>query len=192
MLKPVNKLSKIKSKFNKLSKKLSNSIQAPEDLRNIFNYFCKTNTHDRSIFESDGYYEYQAFYRNKKSTDKQLTGILINETWNPQQSTITVNSEDLTAKEFADIAGIRILPENEREFTMDSMLVTMSSKRTSISTCSIKQPHIWDSEFWTPQSIMLPLSRNNSNPPILHELRQTNNKKIIKKGRFEIQLDGYS
>ncbi|KAF1803680.1 hypothetical protein FB192DRAFT_1277133 [Mucor lusitanicus] len=72
-------------------------------------------------------------------------------------SNITINSEDLTAKEFADIAGIRILPENDigeedEESYLDyldehhRLSVISYVSLQSYSTSS--KPKIWDNEFW--------------------------------------------
>lgn len=86
-------------------------------------------------------------------------------------SNMTINSEDLTAKEFADIAGIRILPEeDQRKFSQegcseDLIMNTISSlshyttssmfdqesqsiaSYTSLQTNS-NELKIWDNEFW--------------------------------------------
>ena len=54
---------------------------------------------------------------------------------NATNSNMTINSEDLTAKEFADIAGIRILPEDmmeeDEEGDYDSELSTAEERRFS-------------------------------------------------------------
>lgn len=86
-------------------------------------------------------------------------------------SNMTINSEDLTAKEFADIAGIRILPEEEdpRKFSQegsseDVVMTTISSlthyaglsifdaesmsSYTSIPNNNKNGLKIWDNEFW--------------------------------------------
>ncbi|KAI8371590.1 uncharacterized protein BYT42DRAFT_580796 [Radiomyces spectabilis] len=81
-------------------------------------------------------------------------------------SNITTHSEDLTAKEFADIAGIKILPEDEfdddavmytassflpfpyhhREETVNMSLYTQSSMYSHGDT--LRRLQIWDPEFW--------------------------------------------
>jgi hypothetical protein len=133
---------------------------------------------------------------------KKLTGILIKQSdTNPPQQTsqpqltkinsrrsnathisvsnLTVNSENLTAKEFADIAGIRILPEVEDDpmdgcsskFTEDMHTRTVSTAKSfldddSVISCiSIQEskPKIWDNEFWqNPENNHQLVSRNNS------------------------------
>ncbi|CAO3676772.1 unnamed protein product [Rhizopus stolonifer] len=109
-------------------------------------------------------------------------------------SNITVNSEDLTAKEFAEIAGIQILSDDEEEeqekkcafccSDMSSSLIVTNqctvSSTLSSTRCSEdgNMPHnIWDLEFW----------KHPSQPviPILDQLKQDT---LIKKGRFEITI----
>ncbi|KAI7882411.1 hypothetical protein K492DRAFT_59417 [Lichtheimia hyalospora FSU 10163] len=81
-------------------------------------------------------------------------------------SNITVNSEDLTAKEFADIAGIRILDDASLSCCDNDAIMhtTCTSTRSSLqgrdyshhrsmrsaASCSLLRPtpHIWDAEFW--------------------------------------------
>lgn len=124
-------------------------------------------------------------------------------------SNITVNSEDLTAKEFADIAGIRILSEDEEILPnhtclekictfcgdndrMPSLIVTSRISNSSMirgsDNSSIycppeeEEPQIWDNQFWRKpgqETIMM--------PPILHELKHHQDT-FLKKGRFEIHL----
>lgn len=168
---------------------------------------------------------------------------------NATLSNMTINSEDLTAKEFANIAGIRILPEQPdgedgedgeeeqvqdqeqervqeeegiRKFsTEDLVMHTISSNYTTSSyfqdnslTCSLQTTNelkIWDNQFWfhpeetscrkdptLTSSTVLDRKvsiKSTSEPPILHELRRMgtrNSEKdacVIKKGRFEIQLN---
>ncbi|KAJ8662267.1 hypothetical protein O0I10_001960 [Lichtheimia ornata] len=82
-------------------------------------------------------------------------------------SNITVNSEDLTAKEFADIAGIRILDDASLSCCDNDAIMHTSSTSTrsslqgrdyshhrsmrSAASCSLLRPtpHIWDAEFWS-------------------------------------------
>ncbi|KAI8096096.1 hypothetical protein BDF21DRAFT_407450 [Thamnidium elegans] len=169
---------------------------------------------------------------------------------NATLSNMTINSEDLTAKEFANIAGIRILPEQKdqeqegqeeqeedeenedggRKFsTEDLVMHTVSSNYTTSSyfqdnsfTCCLPTTNelkIWDNKFWfhpeetacrkdtttitatvsSSSSLDRKLSiKSTSEPPILHELRRMgtrNSEKdacVIKKGRFEIQLNSSS
>ncbi|KAG2198844.1 hypothetical protein INT47_000760 [Mucor saturninus] len=86
-------------------------------------------------------------------------------------SNMTINSEDLTAKEFADIAGIRILPEEEAEeaeeaedkaaasavasfeaATAASRKLTAEEDDTMESSSSCMEEslsfQIWDNAFW--------------------------------------------
>lgn len=113
-------------------------------------------------------------------------------------SNITVNSEDLTAKEFADIAGIRILSEEEDEQVgskictfcgtdeLPSLIVNNSvikSSNSSVYNSDEEDPQIWDDNFWQKPSSSSLLEP----PPILHELKRYNDT-YIKKGRFEIHL----
>ncbi|KAI9276086.1 hypothetical protein BY458DRAFT_506322 [Sporodiniella umbellata] len=100
-------------------------------------------------------------------------------------SNITVNSEDLTAKEFAEIAGIHILSDEEEEevaipekkcafcSTSDmssSLIVTNHTVHSTLSSCSTSASNnnIWDLEFWK------------------HPLQPANT--FFKKGRFEISI----
>jgi hypothetical protein len=118
-------------------------------------------------------------------------------------SNITVNSEDLTAKEFADIAGIRILPEvvddpiidQERKvtntcstsnsFIEDVQMRTVSTAQgfldehySVISCISVREnkPNIWDIEFWQNPEDQLLVSRNNSTLTRRSTSKSTNNK----------------
>ncbi|KAG2233601.1 hypothetical protein BDF21DRAFT_428203 [Thamnidium elegans] len=127
-------------------------------------------------------------------------------------SNITVNSEDLTAKEFADIAGIRILSEQDEQVThrcdekictfcgdndrLPSLIVTSrisnSSMIRSSDNSSIyygpeeeEEPQIWDNQFWTRPG------NQQEMPAILHELKN-NQDTYLKKGRFEIHLSSSS
>lgn len=124
--------------------------------------------------------------------------------------TTSVNSEDLTAKEFADIAGIRILSEDDDTHTceekictncgdndrMPSLVVTSrisnssmirGSDGSSIYYCppdeEEEEPQIWDNQFWRKPGQQDTLMM----PPILHELKHHQDT-FLKKGRFEIHL----
>ncbi|KAI8890483.1 hypothetical protein K501DRAFT_281794 [Backusella circina FSU 941] len=99
-------------------------------------------------------------------------------------NTLTTNSEDLTAKEFADIAGIRILSEDQHQSeTEDSIMHSISSRTPSsfgqsstddhhltvVSHASLAsrgdiQPKIWDNDFWlnSEENSSRAVSRNNS------------------------------
>ncbi|KAI8877014.1 hypothetical protein K501DRAFT_337705 [Backusella circina FSU 941] len=98
---------------------------------------------------------------------------------------MTINSEDLTAKEFASIAGIQILPEEEEEELEErrisdeddiSILHTISSfdvgnsvlSRTSRD--SSRPTRIWDHEFWQRPYY----HREQEDLPILNEFRSEN------------------
>lgn len=112
-------------------------------------------------------------------------------------SNITVNSEDLTAKEFAEIAGIQILSEDEQEDEItEQKCHDFINQYTTVSTIgsTLDEPHIWDIEFWKH-----PKNKNhqqeykqkemNDYIPILHELKSNNNNyDTFKKGRFEITI----
>ncbi|KAI9354925.1 hypothetical protein BD770DRAFT_411938 [Pilaira anomala] len=200
-----------------------------------------------NLFDHDRHYEY-THYHNRHTlpthTTPKLTGILIKRsdttptstTHHKQtnkrsraQSNLTVNSEDLTAKEFANIAGIRILPEitttssleqqqqQQRKFTIvdeDLELNTIASNY--YTTLSLNEFNIWDNQFWShphphhphhhpevqqPQQQQQQQQQDDRDllpssiivdPPILHELRRmgtTEKEFVIKKGRFEIQLN---
>ncbi|KAF1801105.1 hypothetical protein FB192DRAFT_1260127, partial [Mucor lusitanicus] len=123
-------------------------------------------------------------------------------------SNITVNSEDLTAKEFADIAGIRILSEDDdHDFEHDNEDSLMRRKIYEYDASSLfeqQEPQIWDQDFWQrpgggEEGATLPTTSSNSivePPPILHELKRNsqynmavNQDTFIKKGRFEIHLN---
>lgn len=130
-------------------------------------------------------------------------------------SNITVNSEDLTAKEFADMAGIRILSENEEvtqeqhdceqekictfcgddDSRLPSLIVT---SRISNNSSMIRSSSIYSNEeeeekssiepqIWDNQFWTRPGQQYCLMPPILHELKN-NQDTFLKKGRFEIYL----
>ncbi|KAI9337197.1 hypothetical protein BD770DRAFT_415665 [Pilaira anomala] len=131
-------------------------------------------------------------------------------------SNITVNSEDLTAKEFADMAGIRILSENEEvtqeqhdcerqekictfcgddDSRLPSLIVT---SRISNNSSMIRSSSIYSNEeeedkasiepqIWDNQFWTRPGQQYCIMPPILHELKN-NQDTFLKKGRFEIYL----
>ncbi|KAI8880045.1 hypothetical protein K501DRAFT_161128, partial [Backusella circina FSU 941] len=121
-------------------------------------------------------------------------------------SNITVNSENLTAKEFADIAGIRILSEDEEYSSSTFQSFNSSDNYTSHSSPldTIQDAdhdlNIWDVNFWQQpgddlQQVSSPHLHQNEEPPILHQLRRrdynlSSNQQdtIIRKGRFEIHL----
>lgn len=95
-------------------------------------------------------------------------------------SNITVNSEDLTAKEFADIAGIRILDDASLSCCENDAIMhtTSTSTRSSLqgrdyshhrsmrsaASCSLLRPtpHIWDAEFWSNPDASSSKSINNN------------------------------
>ncbi|GAA5804026.1 hypothetical protein HPULCUR_009512 [Helicostylum pulchrum] len=136
-------------------------------------------------------------------------------------SNITVNSEDLTAKEFADIAGIRILSEQDEQVThrcdekvctfcggdndrLPSLIVTSrisnssmirSSDYSSIYCASDGQDLADDGpQIWDNQFWQRPGvggDQQDMMPAILHELKN-NQDTYLKKGRFEIHLSSSS
>lgn len=175
-----------------------------------------------SYYEYHNYYKKNAqqIERNTHTSPtthtKKLNSILIKQSGsNPQQqplqhqltkvssrvsnthtsvSNITVNSEDLTAKEFADIAGIRILSETEDDpideerkvsgnsssnmigFTEDTHLRTVSTGKSflddeqySVVSCISAQdskPKIWDIDFWkNPDDIYHHVNQSQSTTP---------------------------
>jgi hypothetical protein len=116
-------------------------------------------------------------------------------------SNITVNSEDLTAKEFADIAGIRILSEDENdpidsnacslinkkicthcgdeENNIPSLIVTSSNSShhnnasSILSKSSLYNDMILDEpQIWDNDFWQRPGSSRLAAPSILHELKQ--------------------
>ncbi|KAI8369129.1 hypothetical protein EDC96DRAFT_543114 [Choanephora cucurbitarum] len=171
----LNKTMAIKSRLAKLSRKISQSVHVYNDAVEILQLFRFTSNEMKykATYESDELYEHRAFYRNKRfklvdhpafnhTTPKQLTSILIkpdrcdenksNLAQSRLTSSVTISSENLTAKEFADIAGITILPENEREFTSleeDSISALNMDTLSSNNSYDLKPPQIWDSYFWS-------------------------------------------
>ncbi|KAG2233878.1 hypothetical protein INT48_005219 [Thamnidium elegans] len=135
---------------------------------------------------------------------------------NATLSNMTINSEDLTAKEFANIAEDLVM------HTVSSNYTTSSYFQDNSFTCCLPTTNelkIWDNKFWfhpeetacrkdtttitatvsSSSSLDRKLSiKSTSEPPILHELRRMgtrNSEKdacVIKKGRFEIQLNSSS
>ncbi|RCH90550.1 hypothetical protein CU098_010691, partial [Rhizopus stolonifer] len=83
-------------------------------------------------------------------------------------SCMTVHSENLTAKEFADIAGIKIVEDMDSD--VPSLMISTSSILLNDST--IHQSDIWDDCFW-------------QKPGYKQDTQST----WIKKGRFEIPFD---
>ncbi|KAI9248244.1 hypothetical protein BDA99DRAFT_564857 [Phascolomyces articulosus] len=59
-----------------------------------------------------------------------------------------VKCEDLTAREFAQLTGIKIIDATVTSPPMASMneVTTLSADSTSSAAC--QRPHIWDSDFW--------------------------------------------
>ncbi|CAO3683031.1 hypothetical protein G6F56_000585 [Rhizopus delemar] len=57
-----------------------------------------------------------------------------------------IKCEDLTAKEFAQMAGIKIKQPEEETETND--LLTQMTTRTEFSSKSSPNKRIWDSDFW--------------------------------------------
>lgn len=131
-------------------------------------------------------------------------------------SNITVNSEDLTAKEFADIAGIRILSEDDDqpvesqsgskictfcgtdETELPSLIVTSSrisnnsiirSSNSSVYNSEDEEEEGDEPQIWDDGFWQKPGTSSSTiePPPILHELRRYQDT-YIKKGRFEIHL----
>jgi hypothetical protein len=200
----------------------------------FFNQYFRTidgtvHNHSRlrrkNTYESDKNYEYNQYRREARKkklalnaernvytvpTPKKLKSILIKQSAIPirnanNSATLTTHSEDLTAKQFADIAGIHILPELDD--AMSSQIDDPITVISHVSQRSEVQPKIWENDFWhTPEETV---SRNNSlrrepvldsgpycsvEPPILHELRRmgtcgSDKSGVIKKGRFEIHLE---
>ncbi|OBZ91342.1 hypothetical protein A0J61_00605 [Choanephora cucurbitarum] len=219
----------LKYRLAKLSRKISQSVHIYNDAVDILQLFRFTSNEmkHKATYESDELYEHRAFYRNKRfkfvdhpafnhNTPKQLTSILIkpdrcdeNKISLAQSrlaSSITISSENLTAKEFADIAGITILPENEREFTSleeDSISAINMDTLSSNNSYDLKPPQIWDSYFWSRPEDNLHRSNAQHIPstligstlaiekeevPRLHLAPSKSTVVIIKKGRFEICL----
>ncbi|KAI8332003.1 hypothetical protein BD560DRAFT_494091 [Blakeslea trispora] len=167
----LNKVMTLRSKLAKLSKKISQSMHASSEPMDVFHLF-RFASHEikhRPTYESDELYEHKSFYKSKRfklvdnvdlncNHSKHLTSILVkNSRCNEHQSNLpencfTMRSENLTAKEFADIAGITILPENEREFTsLDEDHLSALNMDTLLSSKSytLRRPQIWDSDFWS-------------------------------------------
>lgn len=118
-------------------------------------------------------------------------------------SNITVDSEHLTAKEFADLTGIRIQSDDDDEIPTSNTQLRTSSCSIS-SACS--KPQIWDREFWqSPSKLAQDLASQDNldhrdEPPVFNQLRRMNTRSsdklsnhsrnlVIKKGRFEICLE---
>lgn len=95
-------------------------------------------------------------------------------------SNITVNSEDLTAKEFADIAGIRILSEDElvdNDITMaDEYNNNMTSHTTPLKKiCTFCGDNEEGDDIMVPSLTVSRISHNNNSSVI----RSSNNSSII-------------
>ncbi|ORX53595.1 hypothetical protein DM01DRAFT_1336130 [Hesseltinella vesiculosa] len=123
-------------------------------------------------------------------------------------SNLTTHSEDLTAKEFADMAGITILPEDDDDAFLDDAILNDSladlvedldlgsilHEKQSIASSSLISRHcsmrsnkslprlqIWDSGFWqtNPSSPHV--------PPILHELRRIQSTNLQPHPRLQLR-----
>ncbi|OBZ85217.1 hypothetical protein A0J61_06738 [Choanephora cucurbitarum] len=134
------------------------------------------------------------FSRKKKLTKSPTTLAAATEKVLCQEQ--PVKCEDLTAKEFAQMAGIKIKSSSfsstsslsDQEFTCksDLMLSQMTSISTRTATSSKSCHHIWDSDFWqtNTQHDTLFISRLCS-----REAAKNNNLTVpgvIQKGRFQI------
>lgn len=122
-------------------------------------------------------------------------------------SNITVNSENLTSKEFADVTGIRIAPDHRCCSSSsscaagDALTQTASTRSNSLHHDGRQKLMIWDKEFWEPpnRSKKQPKRLTAADPPIIDELRRLNTRSsdqdgtvrscVIKRGRFEISLE---
>lgn len=147
-------------------------------------YDNKTIPEEVKVQHNQSIFQYPRVYTSEK---KEVYGIdefyYSRESWQ-LSSNLTVHSEDLTAKEFANIAGIQILPEQE-----ENHLLKRPPIRTSYSVHLMD--HIWDVNFWKhprSKSHQLTTAYDLELPPILYELKRHKNNAFIKKGRFEVHL----
>lgn len=191
------KFSKLKSGFSIFSSnRKKNDIPDNTNQRRpfLFQYF-RGQEEPKNYYANDRHYEYNRYHHLKEERNMhtlpthvapKLTSILIKRSGttpsciqhmpirkrtcsNATISNMTINSEDLTAKEFADIAGIRILPEEEQEdlagdieqvvppaavasrkLTVEKEDEIMESSMRSISDTMKESPSfkIWDNAFW--------------------------------------------
>lgn len=113
--------------------------------------------------------------------------------------TTIIKCEDLTAKEFAQMAGIKIkeddIIEDQMYLTTKTTTTFNNNQMTSISTTlSTKSCHqIWDSDFWQcGESNKKPIkktttNKNNNDTLFISQLRSSSTTiNSIQKGRFKI------
>ncbi|KAJ8659071.1 hypothetical protein O0I10_005109 [Lichtheimia ornata] len=104
-----------------------------------------------------------------------------------------VKCEDLTAREFAQLAGIKIKDENEDNMlstittaTAPPPLMSVNNQSTTCTSLSSdsrqQQPRIWDSDFWCCQQQQQQEAHDEDDEDAKH-LPVPN---VIKKGRFRI------
>ncbi|KAI9321324.1 hypothetical protein BX666DRAFT_1874608 [Dichotomocladium elegans] len=93
-----------------------------------------------------------------------------------RHSSPEVRCEDLTAREFAQLAGIKIKDDFDATTTAPPLMLNVnnqSTTHTSLSSDSVSRcPRIWDSDFW-----------QQENAPRCPNKQKRN---IIRKGRFQI------
>ncbi|KAI8138180.1 hypothetical protein BJV82DRAFT_583068 [Fennellomyces sp. T-0311] len=115
-------------------------------------------------------------------------------------SNITAHSEDLTAKEFADIAGIKILPEDDNQSQHNELTVeethndqvSLDEECLSVKSSGLSalKPTIMDDAFWRNESASTKSSDEEDIPPLARLLPPLPpQRKVIKKGRFEIHVE---
>ncbi|KAI8146573.1 hypothetical protein BJV82DRAFT_391398 [Fennellomyces sp. T-0311] len=103
------------------------------------------------------------FQRNRNKCWSAMTLAAATEKYVRHKSA-EVKCEDLTAREFAQLTGIKIV---DATVTSPSLVLNES---TTLSTESQNTPNIWDSDFW---------QNHHHEPP---------NPRVIMKGRFKIMM----
>ncbi|KAI9494966.1 hypothetical protein BDB00DRAFT_816472 [Zychaea mexicana] len=104
-----------------------------------------------------------------------------------------VKCEDLTAREFAQLTGIKIV-----DATCTSPPLEYSNETTTLSndscttTATTAQPRIWDSDFWQQQGGQRRQQQQQQQPEHCHHHHHHHheppNPRVIMKGRFKIMM----
>jgi hypothetical protein len=212
-----SKVSRLKLLRFYLLSKFTNSVNSEHSNQNngFISQPSKNKEHYHGLLKKSTESNHRHSTATAPTSSKKLKSILVNHNKSSSAvsdlthqhysshmsiSNMTINSEDLTAKEFASIAGIEILPEEDEQRISDdddiSILYTISSFDVGNSLMSrqsrdsTRPTRIWDPGFW-----QRPYHHEEEEEeeeeedlPILNQFR-SENASVIRKGRFEIYLD---
>lgn len=143
-------------------------------------------------------------HKDKPTAKAAATEKVLRHNASTTTTTTIIKCEDLTAKEFAQMAGIKIHKEEEEMLVEDAMYLTtktttysnhqMTSISTTLSTKSCHQ--IWDSDFWHDDNEnskkkkdkkITNKKKNNNDTLFISQLRSSSTTiNSVQKGRFKI------